>query len=134
MTLDTTWSYKDFADWTDEDLLACACWWAQELGLCAWRITAVFETRHKVEGNVALVDYSAKNELAEVRLSAWAERDRSDPNEADLEVDVAHELLHARLWAAELALETDTVEDQQHELAVERVARALVSNRRRGWK
>lgn len=131
-----SWAEKPYSEWTNEDVLACARWWAEELGLSSWVITAVFEPRYIVEG-LARCKYNARTERAHIQLTPWSERDHSDPVENGTEEDIVHELLHARFWAVDTTVGNGgcSVEDLQgnmHELAIDRTAQALVRQRRRG--
>lgn len=126
-----SWAEKPYSEWTNEDVLACARWWAEELGLSSWTITAVFEPRYIVEG-LARCKYNPRTESAVVQVAPWAERDHADPVENGMEEDIVHELLHARFWAIDQPSNADTAESAMFELAIDRTAHALVRQRRRG--
>lgn len=125
------WMQKPHSEWDNDDLLACARWWAQELGLCSWEIKAYFEPRFQTEGT-ARITYNGRTEQAKLRLCPWPERDLDDSVENDAEADVVHELLHARFWAIQQPDTSVDADSQMFELALDRTARALVRQRRRG--
>lgn len=130
-----SWAEKPHSEWTNEDLLACARWWAEELGLSSWLVTAVFEPRYTLDA-LARCTYNARTETARIRVALWAERDYADPVETELEQDVVHELIHVRFWAVDIMVggggrSAEDIQGNMHELAIDRVARALVRQRRR---
>ena len=126
-----SWAEKPHSEWTDEDLLACARWWAEELGLGAWDVRAVFVQRHEIGGAQATCRYNGSYEYLNIRMAEWRSFSPDDQPPGDLECSVVHELLHARFWVSDVA-PGDTVESHVHESAIERTACALVRQRRRG--
>lgn len=124
-----TWQLGDFPPWTDDDVQECADWWKDQLGLCSWKIDASIKPYSVVEG-WARCRRDAKYEHATIELCPWGERDTDKSYCLDMEVDVVHELVHLRLHALEGVVETSGELHNQHELAVERLAQALVNVRR----
>ena len=129
------WAKLPFDQWTDEDLLACARWWAEELGLSSWVVTAGFVPHYRIDG-LARCTYNCRTESAGIQVTRWEGRDYSSPVETDLEQDVVHELLHARFWAVDFGVGSkgctpEDIQGNMHELAIDRTARALIRQRRR---
>lgn len=125
------WKTKPHADWDDMDLAECAAWWAGWLGLCSWDLTVQFKTHRELPAT-AKCFYNGAYETVDIWVRGWGDRDHADPRETDLERDIVHELVHARLWAFDHCQDSNTVAYQAHELAVERLAQALVGVRRTG--
>lgn len=125
------WAEKPHSEWAGEDLLACARWWAEELGLGTWDIRAVFVQRHEIDGAQATCRYNGSYERLSIRVAEWRSYSQDDQPPGDLECSVVHELLHARFWASDVA-PGDNVQSHVHETAIERTARALVRQRRIG--
>lgn len=125
------WAKKPFNEWTDEDLLDCVRWWAEELGLGAWHVHARFVTRRDNGGALGSCSWTALYEDATVCIAEWRDRDQADRVENDLEVDCVHELLHIRFWVREVPSDAEDTTSTMYELAIERTARALVDLRRK---
>lgn len=123
------WSGTDFAEWTTGGLQDCARWWAAELGLGDWTLEAVFVHRHEIDGYLARCIYDASRQEMRIKVSHADERDQK--HDGDLEFSVVHELLHARLWPADDSFDGESVEGKLHELAINRIAWALIRLRRR---
>lgn len=131
----SAWKTLPYAEWTDQELLDCAQWWAAELGLNSWVVSAVFRPRYEVEA-LARCTYNARTERVHIRVAPWSERDLDDPIETELEGDVVHELIHVRFWPVDMGRGSggtgvDDFQDNLHELSIDRTAQALVRLRKR---
>lgn len=126
-----SWKSKPIPKWCEEDLNDCARWWADNLGLQSWRISAVFKDISRSDGTMGHCRFSGAYEFANITLASWKSRDESDPLEADMEACVVHELVHARLHAFDQCdMDDPSVQHHMQEQAVDRIARALVTQRR----
>lgn len=125
-----SWAAKPHSEWQEEDLLACARWWAEELGMGAWDVRAQFYQRHELDGAQANCTFNGAYEYVQVRVAEWRSLDLNTPTEGDLEASVVHELVHARFWSVDVATSAE-VHSQAYETAIDRTARALVRMRRR---
>ena len=127
------WAKKPFNEWTDEDLLDCARWWAEELGLGAWKISTKFVRYRDADESWARCRTHENYETAEVEVVRWSDREGYDhPGADDLEISVVRELVHARFWSANSCFfDAGSVAKAAYEAAIERTACVLVSQRRK---
>lgn len=129
------WTTRPFSEWGNEDLLACARWWACQLGLDSWTITAEFKPYREVDAWARARIFN-NFEAVSIGVAPWPERVGSGiPGRDDLEVSVALMLVHVRFWCAGACFEdAGTVALSAFEVAIEKTAQALVRQRRRAPK
>jgi hypothetical protein len=127
------WAARPYEEWTDDDLLSCVRWWAAELGLDSWKISAKFVRYRDADESWARARTHENYETAEVEVVRWADREGCDhPGADDLEVSVVHELVHVRFWSANSCFfDAGSVAKSTYEAAIERTALALVRLRKR---
>jgi hypothetical protein len=109
----------------------CLAFWKEVLGLQPWAIQIMFDRAENLGGTLAAhIDYAPAKESGVLRLRdprdwygfAWKQ---------DVEVSIVHELLHLIFWPFDHHERTALAEVHEEQI-VERLARSLVSLRRRG--
>jgi len=72
--------------------------WQERLGLGDWEITVDLLTQEHLNGQAKTTIY-AESQISKIFLLDEDDRQKSDPNDQDMEFDLIHELIHARLWS-----------------------------------
>ena len=103
--------------------------WQQRLGLSDWDITVDFSTQEHISGQAKVTIYSA-SQKAKIFLLNENDRQKSDPNDQDIEFDLVHELLHIRLWSFD-PLNAKGNDHILREQAMDWIARALIRTDRK---
>ncbi len=113
-----------------QGLEQCLSFWKEVLGLQPWAIQVMFDRAENLDGYLANIRYEATREMGVLRVRdprdwygfAWKQ---------DVEVSIVHELLHLIFWPFD-HLDRNPLAEAHEEQIVERLARSLVTLRRRG--
>lgn len=100
--------------------------WQPRLGLSDWAITVQFrdaQDMNQCPGSTKIRDCI---QCADIRVMNIDDRQKSDPGDADVELDIVHELVHVRLWAID-PKDAEGVLYTCREQAIDWIAKALVS-------
>lgn len=98
--------------------------WQKRLGLSDWDITVDFSPQDHLSGQAKATIY-ASTQKAKIFLLDETDRQKSDPNDQDMEFDLVHELIHIRLWSFDPreAKDNDNILREQ---AIDWITRALI--------
>ncbi len=103
--------------------------WQKRLGLSDWEIDITLESAIMTNNGQACTKIYATSQKAVMVVMQESDRQASDPNDNDIELDIIHELIHIRLWAIDP--EAEGILHTCREQAVEWIAKALTSLDRR---
>lgn len=99
--------------------------WKKRLGLSDWKISIEFNTQDHLDGQAKTRIYET-SQVAKVFILSPEDRQKSDPNDSSIELDIVHELIHVRLWAID-PKDADRLTHALREQAIEWLARALTN-------
>lgn len=99
--------------------------WKKRLGLSDWDITVKYRDAQDLNQSQGKTIVRAPMQTADIRLMKQTDRQKSDPSDSDIELDLVHELVHVRLWSID-PYEAEGVEHVCREQAVEKLAQALI--------
>ena len=100
--------------------------WQSRLGLSDWDITVAFRDARDMDQCPARTKIQAGIQAADIRLLALNDRQASDPGDANVELDLVHELIHIRLWAID-PIDAEGALHLCREQAIEWIAKALIN-------
>jgi len=103
--------------------------WQSRLGLSDWNITIKFDTARNMNDNLGSTYLQNQVQMADIRIKALNDRQKSDSAENDPELDLVHELIHIRLWAID-PRDAEGVFHICREQAIEWIAKALITSDR----
>jgi hypothetical protein len=103
--------------------------WSKRLGLSDWTITACFREARDMHQAPANTRIRVNIQQADIHILQPEDRQLSDPQDADMELDIVHELIHIRLWAIDPE-EPEGVLYACREQAIEWLAKALITSDR----
>jgi len=101
--------------------------WQKRLGLLDWYITICFRDARDMDQYPARTKIQQNTQHADIRLMMPEDRQKSDPQDGNIELDIVHELVHVRLWAID-PLDAEGALYTCREQAIEWIARALISS------
>jgi hypothetical protein len=105
--------------------------WQRRLGLSDWEIEVAYLSCIDINQAQGRVTTNSNAQTAQIRLMSPDDRQKNDPNDRDIELDLVHELIHVRLWAvAPTGAERSELEAKCLEQAIDWMARAMLSAER----
>ena len=116
-------------DTSPESVAATLDKWQKRLGLSDWVVSAKFETQEHLTGQAKTTIYDT-TQIAKICLLSPGDRQESDPNDSDIELDILHELIHVRLWSID-PKNPDPSTHVLREQAIEWIAKALIETDRK---
>jgi hypothetical protein len=101
--------------------------WQKRLGLLDWKISICFRDAQDMNHYPAKARIQERIQHVDMRILSCEDRQKSDNQYNDVELDIVHELIHVRIWALERAISSDneTLEICT-EQAIEWIAKALI--------
>jgi hypothetical protein len=103
--------------------------WQKRLGLSDWEIIIRYSDTHEMDGGPAKTKINDELQHADIRLLLPEDRQKNEPADKDIELDIIHELIHVRLWAIDPRT-NDSLLHICREQAVEWIAKALITTAR----
>lgn len=98
--------------------------WQKRLGLSDWIITVGKISQEHVSGQAKTTIWN-ESQTAKIFLLDEADRQKTDPNDQDIEHDLIHELLHIRLWSFD-PMDAKGNDHILREQAIDWISRGLV--------